>query len=116
MTPRVEQTAEAPGASKLWRRSSSGIRRGLEAIRKDSRGREALDTFPARGGKIGIPGARNFSFFSIDLVDIGMPIAIISGYLRDRIFPQRFCPSKANNVGTIVMLSLFDWGPDLVLG
>jgi hypothetical protein len=40
--------------------------------------RIARDTFSASGGKIDIGAPRNFYFSCADLVDIGMPIAIIS--------------------------------------
>ena len=85
-------------------------------MEEDRKRSKLVDDFLAHGGKIGFSGHRIFSISAVDLVDFGMPIAIISGYLRDRIFPQRFCPSNANNVGTIVVVSSLIGGAEPRLG
>jgi len=42
-------------------------------------GSKFIDTFTAGGEKIDLPRRGYFSEFAVDIVDIGMPIAIISG-------------------------------------
>ena len=53
------------------------MERGLGVERERPRIEKVLDTFWARGGKIAIFRARFFYLLTGDLVDIGMPIAII---------------------------------------
>ena len=57
---------------------SAPVGKGGGEVRVERRhGRKVLDTFLAAGGKIAIFRVRIFYLSSVDLVDIGMPIAII---------------------------------------